>query len=146
MKKLLVFYIFFFLSFFQVYGQNVSVNELINKCISLLESPVPNGFRQVDKQVFINNEGILLFVYNEIVIVSSLVNTFKSDREANDFKALFSNYFKNNNWDFFRTSTNGADIYLKNGLHAIIEKPRKNDNGSIETMIGFSRNINLDEM
>ena len=112
-----------------------------------MDKPIPNGFRQVDRQIFINNEGILLFVNDRIVIVSSLVNVFKSEREANEYNNLFSNFFKNdNNWDFFRMSSAGAEIYLRNGLYVIIEKPRKNDNGSAETMIGFSRNLNLENM
>jgi hypothetical protein len=146
MKKMLVYSLIFFLPILQVYGQNVPVAELINRCVSLLDKPVPNGFRQVNRQTFTNNEGVLLFVNNEIVIVSALVNIFKSDSEAHEFNTLFSNFLKNNNWDFFRTSSSGADIYLINGLYAIIEKPRKHENGSIETMIGFSRNLNLERM
>lgn len=145
MKKVLIPIVIFFLSL-QVYGQNVPVTELIERCISLLDKSAPNGFRQVNNQVFINNEGILLFVNNGIVIVSSLVNAFKSEREANEHNNLFTNYFKNNNWDFYRTSSAGAEIYINNGLYAIIEKPRKNDNGSVETMVGFSRNLNLGNM
>jgi hypothetical protein len=144
MKKMLIYLLIFLLPILQVYGQNVSV--LVNRCISLLDKPVPNGFRQVNRQTFINNEGIFLFVNNEIVIVSALVSTFRSERDAREYNTLFSNFFKNNSWNFFRTSSSGADIYLLNGLHAIIENPRKNENGSIETMIGFSRNLNLEEM
>jgi hypothetical protein len=145
MKKVLM-PIFFFLSL-QVYGQNVPVAELMEKCVSLLDKSVPSGFRQVNKQVFINDEGILLFVNDKIVIVSSLVKTFKSEREANEYNNLFSNLFKNDSsWDFFRMSSAGAEIYSKNGLYAIIEKPRKNNNGSLDTMIGFSRNLNLENM
>jgi hypothetical protein len=144
--RFFIFLIIFFLSVFRVYGQNVSVAELINRCISLLDKPVPDGFRQVNRQTFMNNEGLLLFVYNETVIVSSTVNTFKSDREAREFNNLFTDFFKNNNWNFFRTSSGGADIYVKNGLYAIIERPRRNENGLIETMTAFSRNLNVDAM
>jgi len=146
MKKMLIFIHIFFLSL-QVYGQNIPVTELIEKCISLLDKPVPNGFRQVNEQVLANNEGILLFTNNRIVIISSLMNAFKSEREANEYSNLFSSFFKNdNNWSLFRMSTAGAEIYLRDGLYAIIEKPRKNNNGSAETMIGFSRNLNLENM
>ncbi|MDR2596638.1 MAG: hypothetical protein LBC76_04870, partial [Treponema sp.] len=132
MKKVLFFLLISFSPILQIYGQNIPIAELTERCISLLDKPVPNEFRQVDKQVFINNEGILLFVNDKIVIVSSLVNTFKSEREANEYKNLFTNFLKNNNWDFFRISSAGAEIYLRNGVSAIIEKPRKNDNGSAE--------------
>jgi hypothetical protein len=147
MKKIFIFLFIFSLSILQVHGQNITVSELINRCISLLDKPVPNGFQQINRQVFINNEGILLLVYDEIVVVSTLAKSFETEREANNFNALFSNFFKDDNsWDLFRRSSSGAEIYLRNGLYAIIEKPRKQNNGSIETMIGFSRNLNLNEM
>jgi alpha-amylase/alpha-mannosidase (GH57 family) len=146
MKKYLFSLFIFILFVSQIFGQNDRVSLLVNRCISLLDKPVPNGFRQVGAQVFYSDEGILLMVFNENVIVSTKVDTFRSEREANRHNTLFSNYLKNNNWDFVRTSSMGAEIYFRDGLHAIIEKPRKHNNGTIETMIGFSRNLNLDNM
>jgi hypothetical protein len=147
MKKIFISLLIFFLTVLQVHGQNIPVIELINKCISLLDKTVPDGFQQLNIQTYINNEGILLLVNNEMVIVSSLVKSFRSNREANEYNALFSDFFKNNNnWDFFRTSSAGAEIYSRDDLRAIIEKPKRANNGSIETMIGFSRRLNVDNM
>jgi hypothetical protein len=146
MRKYL-FLLLVFLSFIsQIFGQNDRISLLVNRCISLLDKPVPNGFRQVDTHVFFSDEGILLMVFNDNVIVSSKVDKFRSEREANRQNTLFINYFKSNDWNYIRTSSMGAEIFLKDGLHAIIEKPRRHNNGTVETMIGFSRNLNLENM
>jgi hypothetical protein len=145
MRKRILFLPIFFSIILQVYGQDFSVAELVNKCISTLDKPVPNEFRQIDKQVFFH-DGLLLLVHNELVIVSSIVNVFESDSEAQAYISLFSAFFKNSDWDFYRTSSMRAEIYSRNGLYVIIERPRRHENGSIETMIGFSRNLNVDEM
>jgi hypothetical protein len=141
MRRMLISLLIFFLFVFQVHGQNISVGELINRCISLLDKPVPDGFRQINSQTFFSDEGILLFVNNEIVIVSSIHNTFRSNNEVNRYRTSFSSYLESNNWEFFRRVSTGADIYKKGDLSAIIESPRKLDNGSIEIMIGVSRKL-----
>ena len=132
MKKALISLLIFFSFILQVHGQNINVGELINRCVSLLDRPVPSGFRHVgaggspDTQVYYSDERILLLVHNESVMVSNLVNTFQSASEANEYITLFSTYLRNNSeWTFFRTSSRGAEIFVRNGLCAIIERPRR---------------------
>ncbi|MDR0321537.1 MAG: hypothetical protein LBI28_08545 [Treponema sp.] len=149
MKKHLFFLLIFFSLVLQVHGngQNDRVALLVNRCISLLDQPVPAGFRYMgdapgpNTQVFYSDEGILLLVHNGIVTVSSVHNTFSSDNEVNKHRASFSRYLERNNWEFFHRSSRGAEIYKKDDLSAIIESPRRLNNGSIETLIGFSRSL-----
>jgi hypothetical protein len=63
--------------FSQTNSKDIINNEkfayLMNKCLSLLNKPVPNEFRLLETNGYINNENILLKTENETIIVSIIL-------------------------------------------------------------------------
>ena len=140
MKKS-IFLSLFFVMALQIYAQNDPVAYYINKCISLLGNNVPEGFQRMNRTGYKNDEDIILMTENGTVVLSMFGTTFDRNNEAAEFNALFYDYFESNNWNFHISRRDG-DIYIKNGIYAIITNPSRRDDGLIVTMIAFSRNVN----
>jgi hypothetical protein len=141
MKKIIVSLLLFLAMILQIYAQDDPVTYYIDKCLSLLGKNVPEGFQRMNRTGYKNDEDIILMVENGIVVLSMFGTTFDRNNEAAEFNALFYDYFENNNWNFYDSTYDGSDVYVKNGIYAYIFNPTKRDDGLIVSMIGFSRNI-----
>ena len=147
MKKMLLVFIIFLIFVSQIYGQDDLISQwianLIDTSISAIGGSVPDGFRRSDRTTFINDDSIILITENGIVVLSAIVYAWATTHEAHEFNGLLYDYFENNrnNWRFIRSTYNGTDIYLRNGIYAGIQIPSRRDDGMIASLIGFSRNI-----
>jgi hypothetical protein len=142
MKKTIIFILVFLATVLQIYAQNDLVAYYVNKCLNLLGKTVPEGFQRMNRTDFRNDEDIFLTVENGLITVSGFGSAFERSNEAAEFNALLYDYFEKNNWNYYNSTFDGSDIYLKNGIYAYIANPRKRDDGLIATIIGFSKNIN----
>ena len=141
MKKMIGIFVLSFIAL-NSFAQESIGQYYVNKCVSLLGKTVPSEFKRFHRTAYKNDEDIMVGIENGIIIVSAFGSTFDRTNEAADFNSLFYNYFENNNWQYYRTTSNGSDIYFKNSVYACIFKPTKRDDGQIVTMIGFSNDIN----
>lgn len=142
-KNIFIIFIFFALSLpiYTQEGESLDETYYVNKCIFLLEKPVPEGFRRADRSFFRNDEYIYLFVENGIVALSQHGIAYNTTHEASAFAVPYYDYFEKNGWSFYLTKGK-CDIYLKDDVYAGIYNERRSD-GLITAMIAFCRNVNL---
>lgn len=143
MKKNIIFLYLFFagITLFAQESLDEFIQYYITTCISVLGNPVPSGFQRIDRTSFKNEYDVILFTENNIVTASAFGSAFSSNSDATEFNGIFYTFFEDN-WTFFRSTNQGADIYIKNDVYAIINRPRRRDDGQIVAIIGFSKDIN----
>jgi len=115
----------------------------INLYISYLGKPVPTGFKRIDRTSYINDDNIVLYVQNGVVIASVIGMAFDYMHEASLWLADYYNYFENQKWTFSDGSSSG-DVYLKNGIYGMCYKPAKRDDGLVVTMVIFTKEEYVD--
>jgi hypothetical protein len=140
-KKIIISFIFLTMVL-QIYAQDNTKAYYVNKCISLLGGSVPEGFQRMNRNFYMNDEDIVLYVENGVVLMSSFGSVFLRTNEAYAYSSSFYDYFETNNWVFIRT-INGSDIYLKNGVYVSIVGQQRRSDGLISSTISFGRDINV---
>jgi hypothetical protein len=143
MKKTWFFVLIFFVCIAQAYSQNdsdASISRLVEETIIYLNGVVPEeGFRKIDESLFLSEEkGIILRSENGIVISASFEKRFSTIDEALEYSLLIRDYFANY-WTFFDLDSTGLNIYLRNGIYALMDdNPYKLWDNSFEIHISFS--------
>jgi hypothetical protein len=140
MKKVIGF-VWFLIIGFVVYAQNNLATYYVNKCISLLNKPVPNDFQRIGRTEYKNAEDIVVDTENGIIVFSSFGFLFEKKHEAMEFNGFFYSFFEENNWKHYRRLNDGTDMYLKNGIYAGISPPSYREDGYFVANIGFTINF-----
>jgi hypothetical protein len=133
MKRIVFIFVLFSVNYFVI-----SQNNDINIYISYLGKPVPEGFNQIDRATYTNDDNIVLYIQNGLVIASVIGMAFDYNHEASAWLADYYNYFENQNWIFIEGDTSG-DLYIKNGILGMCYKPAKRDDGLIVAMVIFTK-------
>jgi hypothetical protein len=131
----------YFNDFFD-YSSNNAMSNIINDCINLLDKPVAGNFQSLDGRSFINNMGIVAIPENGKTILSVFGKPYESRKGATEFNSMFYEYFEDNNWKYYATLENGANVYSKDGVFACVFQPSLRNDGLIGTMVAFTRNFN----
>jgi hypothetical protein len=84
-----------------IFAQDIKMEYYLNKCISLLEKPVPDGFQRIGKTGYRNEEGITVSVKNGIITLSTFSSAFLTTNETHEFNALLYDYVENTNWQYY---------------------------------------------
>ena len=92
----------------------------------------------MDRTTYMNDNDIVLYVHNNLVIASIIGTVFDYTHEASAWLADYYNYFENQNWIFSEGDSSG-DVYTKNGILVMCYKPSKRDDGMIVTMVIFTK-------
>ena len=133
MKNYFLTLLFIFVSFV-CYGQ-YNVQEYI----SYLGKPVPDGAVRTGRDRYAYEDYIFLNTENNIVMACSVVVTSDFIHTAYRYLGVYHDYFEGNAWEYFLFS--GRDIYVKDGIYAIIYEPHVRPDGKIVAQITFTMNL-----
>lgn len=142
MKKTVIILLLVFLNT-NIHAQD-NLGTIVNECVSLLDKPVPNYYQRINRTTYRHpNQKIVVCVENGKVSLVAIGDVFKTVNEAIDFNSKFYSFFESNGWIYNDKNYDGEDIYVKNGVYALIGLPGKRVDGYIATAVMLSKNVPL---
>jgi hypothetical protein len=119
-----------------------NVEDIVNKCVSLLGKPVPEGAIRYDRIIFkvpYKDWEIAVIVEDGLILCSAYVGAYYTTGDASAFLGQFYTFFEDSNrWKYVGRIT--GDAYYNNDAYASLTTGKRDD-GLISALISFARDI-----
>jgi hypothetical protein len=116
----------------------------ISEAISVLEKPVPTDFNRINRTTFTKNNvdgsSFVIFIENNIVVLSLLGYAFPTSDQAYRWLAQFYSIAEVQNWNFYSSEADG-EVYKKDDIYFVIASPQKRVDGMITASVYITKNL-----